>query len=442
MSTDDKKPIGRILLKRRLISQEELDRQLETQRNGARWASRWRRKLQSSGVVPRDRGAPGALRSSSGVPRHRSQPASRLVSLQHLRTWLPREGRRVEPGPAGAGPRRPPVPRDGEFRQDKRVIDELEFRDRPGGSIPTVAITTRPREDDPRRLRREGAGRDHVRRCDPRRRKRQSAPRPASSPIAVSARASSRARRRSSSTGRWRRPPARGRPLDVRVSGQMGDEVSRVEMLSDELQKLRPASRRPCRPARPTGKRNPSSSTTRKTFASSFRRLLTDRGPPHHRSRSRPDRSSPGKGGDARSHPARRDGCRRSTASTSRRANQGEREVRLDPNLDDERGPTAGGAIAEDLKTKLRHRGLHREAVQDRRPRPEGRAPPPEGPHDNLRRRRGRLPTRRSTTARRSNLEDGIAAYKAGDVDGAINLLKQGIGIDPLAYRLRYHPRA
>jgi tetratricopeptide (TPR) repeat protein len=36
-------------------------------------------------------------------------------------------------------------------------------------------------------------------------------------------------------------------------------------------------------------------------------------------------------------------------------------------------------------------------------------------------------------------LEEGIAAYKGGEVDLAISLLKKGISIDPLAYRLRYH---
>ncbi len=36
-------------------------------------------------------------------------------------------------------------------------------------------------------------------------------------------------------------------------------------------------------------------------------------------------------------------------------------------------------------------------------------------------------------------LEDGIAAYKNGDVDLAIAMLRKGIAIDPLAYRLRYH---
>jgi DNA-binding response OmpR family regulator len=36
-------------------------------------------------------------------------------------------------------------------------------------------------------------------------------------------------------------------------------------------------------------------------------------------------------------------------------------------------------------------------------------------------------------------LNDGIAAYKAGEVDKAIQLLKEGTHIDPLAYRLHFH---
>jgi DNA-binding response OmpR family regulator len=36
-------------------------------------------------------------------------------------------------------------------------------------------------------------------------------------------------------------------------------------------------------------------------------------------------------------------------------------------------------------------------------------------------------------------LSDGIAAYKAGQVDAAIEHLKRGVGIDPLAYRLHFH---
>jgi DNA-binding response OmpR family regulator len=36
-------------------------------------------------------------------------------------------------------------------------------------------------------------------------------------------------------------------------------------------------------------------------------------------------------------------------------------------------------------------------------------------------------------------LNDGIAAYKAGEIDRAIELLKSGTHIDPLAYRLHFH---
>jgi DNA-binding response OmpR family regulator len=36
-------------------------------------------------------------------------------------------------------------------------------------------------------------------------------------------------------------------------------------------------------------------------------------------------------------------------------------------------------------------------------------------------------------------LDDGIAAYRAGDIDGAIELLKSGTKLDPLAYRLHFH---
>lgn len=36
-------------------------------------------------------------------------------------------------------------------------------------------------------------------------------------------------------------------------------------------------------------------------------------------------------------------------------------------------------------------------------------------------------------------LNDGIAAYRAGDLETAIAHLRRGVGIDPLAYRLHYH---
>jgi DNA-binding response OmpR family regulator len=36
-------------------------------------------------------------------------------------------------------------------------------------------------------------------------------------------------------------------------------------------------------------------------------------------------------------------------------------------------------------------------------------------------------------------LEEGIAAYRAGDIDGAIQLLAKGTELDPLAFRLHFH---
>jgi DNA-binding response OmpR family regulator len=36
-------------------------------------------------------------------------------------------------------------------------------------------------------------------------------------------------------------------------------------------------------------------------------------------------------------------------------------------------------------------------------------------------------------------LNEGIAAYKSGQIDAAIEHLKRGVGIDPLAYRLHFH---
>jgi tetratricopeptide (TPR) repeat protein len=36
-------------------------------------------------------------------------------------------------------------------------------------------------------------------------------------------------------------------------------------------------------------------------------------------------------------------------------------------------------------------------------------------------------------------LEAGVAAYKAGRLDEAVEQLKRGVGIDPLAYRLHFH---
>jgi DNA-binding response OmpR family regulator len=47
-------------------------------------------------------------------------------------------------------------------------------------------------------------------------------------------------------------------------------------------------------------------------------------------------------------------------------------------------------------------------------------------------------PERLSAEAEKA-LADGIAAYKGGQVEAAIEHLKRGVGIDPLAYRLHFH---
>jgi len=47
-------------------------------------------------------------------------------------------------------------------------------------------------------------------------------------------------------------------------------------------------------------------------------------------------------------------------------------------------------------------------------------------------------PDRISAEAERC-LKEGVAAYQAGDLDGATDLLEKGVQLDPLAYRLRFH---
>lgn len=51
---------------------------------------------------------------------------------------------------------------------------------------------------------------------------------------------------------------------------------------------------------------------------------------------------------------------------------------------------------------------------------------------------RGQDPEKVSAAAE-SHLEQGIAAYKAGDIDTAIEHLRRGTKVDPLAYRLHFH---
>lgn len=118
---EEKKQIGRILLKRKLISQEELDRQLDSQKkasDGVPLASR----LAASGVVPETEvlralseqlGVPGIDLNQIAIPiRHLELVPREVAESSRVLPVLVRDDRLFL---AMANPR------------DKRVIDELEF---------------------------------------------------------------------------------------------------------------------------------------------------------------------------------------------------------------------------------------------------------------------------------------------------------------------------
>src|SRR5687767_9321772 len=133
--SDEKKPIGRILLKRRAISPEELDRQLEAQRvaqDGVPLASR----LAESGVVS-ETDLLRALSEQFGVPGIDLHQVAIPIDTLGL---VPREV-------AEASRLLPVLARDERLflamanPNDKRVIDELEFVT--GRKVyPYVAVTT------------------------------------------------------------------------------------------------------------------------------------------------------------------------------------------------------------------------------------------------------------------------------------------------------------
>lgn len=133
--TDEKKQIGRILLKRKLISQDELDRQLEEQKSshdGVPLASR----IAQSGSVSETE-VLRALSEQVGVPGIDLQQVTIAIETLNL---VPREV-------AVASRLLPVLARDDRLflamanPRDKRVIDELEFVT--GRRVyPYIAITT------------------------------------------------------------------------------------------------------------------------------------------------------------------------------------------------------------------------------------------------------------------------------------------------------------
>jgi DNA-binding response OmpR family regulator len=419
VATDEKKPIGRILLKRRLISQEELDRQLETQRaahDGVPLASR----IASSGVVPETE-VLRALSEQFGVPGIDLNQVA--LSLEHL-DMVPREV-------AESSRVLPVLVREDRLflamanPNDKRVIDELEFvtgrRIYPYVAITTVLErTTRAAYDAKEQGEKHYAGsaapRAAVDRAaagsEPDRRERESV-QPGSPSVVVDEQI---------------QESAASADLSTTEFGAMGEEVSRVEMLTEELRNAAGASG--VGPSA-SGKRIlvvDDEDDIRKLVI----RLLKDRG------------------------------------HTVLEADRGLIALRLvkeetpdlillDAMLPEVHGfdiarrikgsakygsipilmmsaVYRGWRIAEDLKSNY--------GIEDYIEKPF-RIADLVAKVDRLLEKRPTAPAAVDPDAIDLNaakyLEEGIAAYRAGNVDEAIRLMKEGIALDPLAYRLRYH---
>lgn len=421
MSSDEKKPIGRILLQRRLISQEELDRQLEKQRtarDGVPLASR----IASSGVVPETE-VLRALSEQFGVPGIDLTQLS--LALEHL-SLVPREV-------AESSRVLPVLVRDDRLflamgnPHDKRVIDELEFVT--GRRIyayvaisTTLEQTIRAAYDAKERgethyvgLRAPGTSADRGATADPRR--EPDSIEPGSPSVVVDEQMANSAAQADLSTTDF---------------GQMGEEVSRVEMLTDVLRNAAGIGPRSEEPEAAKGK--PAKRVLvvddEEDIRKLVRRLLTDRG----YSVMEADRGL-----------------------IALRLVKEEMPdlILLDAMLPEVHGfdiahrikgsakygsipilmmsaVYRGWRIAEDLKTnygiedyiekpfRIADLVSKVERLLDTSTRPVNN---PELINQNA----------------AKYLEEGIAAYRNGEVDLAIGLLKKGISIDPLAYRLRYH---
>jgi DNA-binding response OmpR family regulator len=424
MSSDEKKPIGRILLKRRLISQEELDKQLETQkaaRDGVPLASR----IASSGVVPETE-VLRALSEQFGVP---GIDVSQLaLSLEHL-DLVPREV-------AESSRVLPVLVRDDRLflamgnPQDKRVIDELEFVT--GRRIyPYVAISTtlektiRAAYDAKEQGHRHYAGPNAshaasrtVETNEPAfddRRERESVE-PGSPSVVVDQQMAESAAEAALSTTDF---------------GRLGEEVSRAEMLTDELRSA--AGIDPARSPK-IGKagRRILVVDDEEDIRKLVRRLLTDRG----HSVMEADR------GLIALHLVKEetpdlilldamlpevhgfDIARRIKGS----AKYGAIPILMMSAVH------RGWRIAEDLKSSY--------GIEDYIEKPFRIADLISKVDHLLERNAGTAPPHDPEVINQNAaryLEEGIAAYKNGEVDLAIGLLRKGISIDPLAYRLRYH---
>jgi DNA-binding response OmpR family regulator len=416
---DDKKQIGRILLKRRLISQEELDSQLATQhsaRDGVPLASR----LAQSGVVP-ETDVLRALSEQFGVP-----------GIDLLQIAIPTTHLELVPREVAESSRILPVlVRDDRLflamanPRDKRVIDELEFvtgrriypyvaitstlekairsaydaRDTgksyyagpnaPAASIERLGVEVSPRQEDDSFQ--PGGG----------------------SPVVVDQQIEAAAAADDFSTSDF---------------GTLGEEVSSVEALTDEL---RAAAGVGPAPAGGSGK-SILIVDDEEDIRKLVRRILTDKG-----------------------HQVIE--ADRGLVALRLVKEQTPDLILLDAMLPEIHGfdiarrikgsekygsiPIVmmsavyrGWRIAEDLKASY--------GIEDYIEKPFRIAELLAKVTRLLERQESGAASRDPEQINRNaaqHLEDGIAAYRSGDIDLAIDLLKKGIAVDPLAYRLRYH---
>ena len=427
--SDDKKPIGRILLKRRLISQEELDKQLETQksaRDGVPLASR----IASSGVVAETE-VLRALSEQFGVPGIDLNQLA--LALEHL-DMVPREV-------AESSRVLPVLVREDRLflamgnPQDKRVIDELEFvtgrRVYPYVAISTVLEKTiRAAYDAKEQGQKVYAG--------------PSAPRSKVERIASSGHPEDRREGESVQPGRspsvvvdeQMAASAAETAISTSEFGELGDEVSRLGMLTDELRNaagLDPAQARPrARDVQGGTEKRILVVDDEDDIRKLVRRLLTDRG----HSVIEADRG---------------------LVALRLVKEETPDLILLDAMLPEVHGfdiarrikgsakygaipilmmsaVYRGWRIAEDLKANYGiedyiEKPFRIADLVSKVDRLLAKRAGADTPHD---------PELIDKDAARY-LEEGIAAYKNGEVDLSIGLLKKGIAIDPLAYRLRYH---
>lgn len=417
---EDKKPIGRILLKRRLITQEELETQLEQQRaahDGVPLASR----LAASGVV-KENDVLRALSEQHGVP---GVDLSRLaIKTEHL-DLVPREvaeSSRILPVLASddrlflamANP------------HDKKVVDEIEFVT--GRKIyPYVAVTSTLEKTIRAAYDAKEAGEaawvasnappDALQRigAEPKRQEHDSMA-PGSSAVVVDEQIESAALSGQISTGDF---------------GELGEEVSKLNVVPEDLRRAATLEAGIAKPA-PEGAKKVLVVDDEDEIRRLVTRLLSEKG---HRV------------------------IEADRGLTALRLVKEETPdlILLDAMLPELHGfdiarrlkgsekygsipilmmsaVYRGWRIAEDLKTNY--------GIEDYIEKPFRIAEMLRKVERLLEQAASGAPSRDPEQINRNAakyLDEGIAAYKAGETDLAVAMLRKGISVDPLAYRLRYH---